>query len=200
MATTAALTSKAIRTILKRVFPQTKFTVKCSNFAGGNSVHVKYADSIPERFVSDIVKQFEYGSFNGMIDLYEFTNCRDDIPQVKYVSTDRDVSIEFARAILEYIKAERYSDFPEDAQVYDEGYWWSVKAGSCPAGYLPKYNNIGLSSCVRNYATYFTFTDGKLELFPQSTPRLTTQLNHSCNCLSEVNVFGGKALAEVSND
>ena len=187
MVSSAALTAKAIRLVLKTVFPKQKFSVKSETFAGGNSVRVKYTDYVPEKFVSDIVEHFKYGSFDGMYDLYEFTNCRDDIPQVKYVSIDRELSLEFARTILDKIKSENYEFFPKDAEIVDEGTWWIVKSPSCPTGQI----NVGgyyasLNNSVYNYSTYFAFIDGQPIQFPDTRPRVTSQMNNGCECFTSM--------------
>lgn len=187
MVSSAALTAKAIRLVLKTAFPKQKFSVKSETFAGGNSVHVKYTDYVPEQFVYDIVRHFKYGSFDGMYDLYEFTNCRDDIPQAKYVSVDRDISLEFARAILDLIKSKNYTFFPDNAELIDEGTWWTVKSPDCPHGQM----NIGgyyasLNQSVRNYSTYFAFIDGELKPFPDSKPSITSQMNNGCECFTSM--------------
>ncbi len=64
-----------------------KATVRSSSFAGGTSVDVTVSNLAPwvRREVEAFVGQFEYGHFDGMYDIYEYSNCRDDIPQVKFV-------------------------------------------------------------------------------------------------------------------
>lgn len=91
---TAANCATAIREELKIKFPGTKFSVRCSNFAGGNSVHVDYVDGPTTGRVEEVINKYQYGSFNGMQDIYEYTNTREDIPQAKYVSANRSKSAE----------------------------------------------------------------------------------------------------------
>jgi hypothetical protein len=90
--TTAAQTAKAIRTELKEKFPGTKFSVTSSNFAGGNSVDISWTDGPTRDTVEAVTKKYQYGNFNGMIDLYEYSNSREDIPQAKYVQAARHYS------------------------------------------------------------------------------------------------------------
>jgi hypothetical protein len=96
---TAANCSAAIKEELKKVFPGVKFNVTSSNFSGGNSVDVRWNDGPTEDQVNSIIKKYQYGSFNGMEDIYEYSNTREDIPQAKYVHGQRSMSEE-TRAIL----------------------------------------------------------------------------------------------------
>lgn len=83
--TQAAVCASAIRKELKSIFPQIKFKIKSENYAGGDSVHISWWDKPITKEVNNIVKKYQYGNFNGMIDLYEYDNDRTDIPQVRYV-------------------------------------------------------------------------------------------------------------------
>lgn len=109
MSSTHAETAKAIRKELKANFPNTKFKVTSSIFAGGNAVHIDWTDGEPIKEVERITNKYQYGSFDGMIDLYEYTNSREDIPQVKYVQCQRTLSEE---KIKEF-KAEYNNNYSE---------------------------------------------------------------------------------------
>jgi hypothetical protein len=88
----AAQTATAIRRELKTAFPLTKFRVTSDNFSGGNAVRINWVDGPTYDEVSRLTVKYEYGRFDGMWDLYEYTNVRDDIPQVKYVTHHRQMS------------------------------------------------------------------------------------------------------------
>ena len=90
--TTHAATAKAIRQELKSIFPTVKFSVTSESFSMGNAVRIGWEDGATVEQVDSIVKKYQYGSFNGMEDLYEIDNNNDDIPQVKYVQTSRNFS------------------------------------------------------------------------------------------------------------
>ena len=90
--TTNALAAKMIRQTLARVFPGVSFTATSKSYSGGNSVSVKWTDGPTESMVSTVVARFQMGSFDGMQDLYEYTNRRDDLPQVRWVHTSRSYS------------------------------------------------------------------------------------------------------------
>ena len=135
MRTEAAKTASEIRKELKAAFPGVNFSVKSQTFSGGNSVDIKWADGPTRDKVTDITAKYQYGHFNGMEDCYEYTNRRDDIPQAKYVSTQRDMS-ERTKEFLQKWADERFSattfrsdwDFGrfKNEQVYEEFCKWHM--------------------------------------------------------------------------
>lgn len=123
-----AAAAKAIRRDLKAAFPTVAFRVRSSSFAGGNAVDIDWVDGPTTRQVDRIVAAYEYGSFDGMRDLYEVTNSRDDVPQVKYVQTQRRFSAATKRAGIEHLNAiygwtldaEPVPGYPEEVRVRPE--------------------------------------------------------------------------------
>lgn len=87
-----AAAAAAIKAELTSLYPHIKFSVKSDSFSMGNSVHVNWTDGPTDSEVNDVIKKYQYGNFNGMEDIYENTNSRDDIPQSKYVSGSRTQS------------------------------------------------------------------------------------------------------------
>jgi len=87
-----ARTAQAVRKELKQAFPDIAFRVRSESFSMGDAVRVDYTDGVPDSDVRKIIAKYEYGQFNGMIDLYEMTNMRHDIPQVKYLTVNREIS------------------------------------------------------------------------------------------------------------
>ena len=79
----------AIKQELNAAFPNIKFSCKSDSFSMGDSVHISWTDGPTVRQVEEISQKYQYGHFNGMEDIYESTNRRDDIPQAKYVSESR---------------------------------------------------------------------------------------------------------------
>ena len=88
-----AQAAKQIKTILKKAFPKTKFRVVSDSFAGGDSVNIRWEDGPTDDAVRELTHQYQEGHFNGMEDIYEYSNDRDDIPQAKYVLRQRDLSV-----------------------------------------------------------------------------------------------------------
>jgi hypothetical protein len=62
------------------------------NFSMGCSVTIKVLNGSDEALnqLKEYSYQFEYGKFDGMTDMYEITNNRDDIPQTKYLFINDD--------------------------------------------------------------------------------------------------------------
>lgn len=82
----------AIKAELTALYPGIKFSCTSDSFSMGDSVHVKWTDGPTDEEVNNVIKKYQYGSFDGMTDMYEYTNSREDIPQSKYVSASRTQS------------------------------------------------------------------------------------------------------------
>ena len=91
--------------------------VRANSYSGGSSVNVYVEDLPPEqyRMLSDYAQQFQYGHFDGMIDLYEYSNNRDDIPQVRFVFVNNRMSDAMEQKIWDFLR-NRYSGM-ENAPV-----------------------------------------------------------------------------------
>jgi len=87
-----AQAAAVIRRTLKAAYPYTTFRVRSKSFSMGNDVRVDWIDGPTTAQVDRRIGQHEMGHFDGMIDLYEYSNVRDDIPQAKYVMTHRGYS------------------------------------------------------------------------------------------------------------
>ena len=87
------LTEQAqVAKILKQKAKELGLKVKASSksYAGGDSVTIKVLSGTDDSYakLKEYSRQYQYGNFNGMIDLYEMSNVRDDIPQTKYLFVD----------------------------------------------------------------------------------------------------------------
>lgn len=98
MSTTHAAAAKAIRQDLKKAFPSVTFKVTGKAFSMGDAVDVRWVDGPTSDDVNALIRKYRYGHFDGSIDCYEMSNKRRDIPQVKYVQTDRLTSEEVIAA------------------------------------------------------------------------------------------------------
>jgi len=111
--TESAQAAKMIRKELKEKFPTIKFRVRSENYAGGDAVNIYYQNGVPQEKVEEITKKYQYGSFNGMIDMYENTNRR-DFPQAKFVFTNRELTEEVKEELkiylMKYWQLEEWSD------------------------------------------------------------------------------------------
>lgn len=84
-----AQAAKLIRKELKAAFPGIKFSVTSQGFSMGNCVDISWTDGPTEDEVHKISDKYEKGQYNGMDDIYEYSNRRDDIPQTKYILVNR---------------------------------------------------------------------------------------------------------------
>ena len=123
MKTASAMASSLIKKELRKAFPKTKFSVRSDNFANGSSVDISWTDGPTTNQVDKISKKYQYGHFDGMIDMYEYSNNREDIPQAKWVQTSRDLSNEM-RLQASKIAKNHYADLeniPAPETVEDLG-------------------------------------------------------------------------------
>lgn len=109
----------AIRKELKQTFPGTKFSVVTRR---GGAIDIEWVDGVHDSLVEKVVSKYEYGSFNGMTDCYEYSNSRSDIPQVKYVFTKRIISYEKCLSYLGDINKKFRLDITISKLDYNGGY------------------------------------------------------------------------------
>jgi hypothetical protein len=110
-----AAVALAIRKHIKTVGIKGKVTSQ--SYAGGNSVRVAVDDLTPTtaRVLEDFAGQYQYGHFDGMVDLYEYSNNRADIPQVKFVFVNNRASEEMRQRVWDWVRS--YFVGFEDAPV-----------------------------------------------------------------------------------
>ena len=83
--------------------------VKCKarseSYSMGSSVSWRVDDLHPDIFqkIDEFAKDHVYGHFNGMEDIYESSNSRDDIPQVKYIFSNNDFSDEIKEKAFQWL-------------------------------------------------------------------------------------------------
>lgn len=111
--TTQAKAAKQLKKELKKEFPGVKFSVKSESFSGGDAVRVSYTDGPTTKEVKAIADKYQYGSFDGMRDIYEMTNTDENLPQVKYVTINRSWSDETKEKLFNKI----IEDFGLDADT-----------------------------------------------------------------------------------
>lgn len=120
--TDAAKVSSEIRKILKIAFPNIKFSVKSSTYSGGDSVRVSWENGPTVKQVEQYTKDFEYGKFNSMSDIYENTNTNKNIPQVKYLFLDREMSKNLAAFLRKEIEKKydfsKIDEFEREREIY----------------------------------------------------------------------------------
>lgn len=65
---------------------------RSSSFAGGDSVSLRFDSGSDDavKQLEDYSSQFKQGHFDGMNDIYEYSNSRDDVPQTKWLRLNDD--------------------------------------------------------------------------------------------------------------
>jgi hypothetical protein len=124
MKSTVSKAAQLIRKDLKAAFPTVKFSVTSKNYTGGDSIRVSYIDGPKIDEIREVVNKYELGHFNGMEDIYEYSNKNPKIPQTKHVFVDRDMS-DKTRAALARIVEERYSGI--DGEIDDNKYYEKMR-------------------------------------------------------------------------
>ncbi len=61
--------SKEVRKVLKKAFPDTKFSVRSEIYSGGSSIDVRWTNGASEDKVEQVIGQYHGSDFDGMIDL-----------------------------------------------------------------------------------------------------------------------------------
>lgn len=122
-----AAAAQAIRQDLKKAFPGVKFQVRSRSFSMGSSVDVGWTDGPTRSEVDRIIGRYQYGHFDGRQDLYENSNMRDDLPQVKHVLGQRSMSDQVRAELLSYV-AERFVGAEDSESVTENAgpvlRWW----------------------------------------------------------------------------
>ena len=76
------------------------------SYSMGSSIRVRTTDATKcqQKQISKYCAQYQYGHFDGMQDMYESNNRRDDLPQVKYVFCEFDFSADITQAAYEWAR------------------------------------------------------------------------------------------------
>ena len=122
MKTAVAICAKAVKAELTKIYPAIKFEVRSENFSMGNAVRINYTDGPTINEIEKTTNKYQYGHFNGMEDIYENSNRRDDLPQAKYVSVSRSMSETTKQTLIEKLskiwQGFGYDSYVESAGLY----------------------------------------------------------------------------------
>ena len=114
--------AKNIRIELKAKFAGVKFSVRSERYSGGDSINVGWTDGPTAKAVDEIIKKYQGGSFNGMIDLYEYnsdSSFNKRHGDAKYIFSNRDYSDALVEKVIVELKREYVSN---DCQVTVENF------------------------------------------------------------------------------
>jgi hypothetical protein len=128
--TEAALVANLIKKELKAKWPNVKFSVRSSVFAGGDSVDVHYVmedETYPiEKDVQNVVGKYQAGHFNGMEDIYEYNEGMTG-PSVKYAFAQADTKKLAEKHLPDFLKHWGLSTF-EDKEIMAKLGCWKEQA------------------------------------------------------------------------
>ena len=99
-----------------------KARVTSQTYSGGNSVHIAFEDLKPSVFdsIESFCNQFQYGSFDGMTDSYNYDNRNDELPQVRFVTATNTPSDTMREMIYTFLRT-TYAGGEELPATYLEG-------------------------------------------------------------------------------
>lgn len=112
-----------LKELLRRTFPGIQFSVKSESFSMGDSVSCRWSMGPTDKEVNAIAKQFQYGSFDGMQDMYVSDSSVERkahaivLGESKYVNTDREIPMKWYNVVRDSIMAE--NNLPEGDKYYD---------------------------------------------------------------------------------
>lgn len=95
-------------------------SVRSDNYSMGNSVNVRVTNQPPEA-IEDMKSEFskyQSGHFDGMTDMYEYSNSRNDVPQTKYLFVENEITDDMYQKVWEFLCAK----YPANAKGLPESY------------------------------------------------------------------------------
>jgi hypothetical protein len=99
-----------------------KARVRASSYSMGSSVTVTILEDVlpaTADVIRGYVNQFQYGSFDGMTDSYDYDNRREDLPQVKFTFVELERSDEIKAEAREYLShIDGLSDYEREDYVH----------------------------------------------------------------------------------
>ena len=98
-----AAAAKQIRAFVKKLGLKASVRGEAASMTDSVRVVLKNATPAQIQKVKDFANQYQYGHFDGMTDYYEYSNSREDIPQVKFVFVRSDYSDDMKQKALDAI-------------------------------------------------------------------------------------------------
>lgn len=167
-------TTALIKKMMKERF-NIKISVQSESYSGGSSLNVKYNLGPDDKVIESVLKNLQYGNFNGMEDIYEMNDEKTGIvydgyqlDDFKFVFVRQEMSKEFkykmAEAIDSKIKFENL-ELTADLHTYQ------------PNSSFRSYNDMMFQQLGQtNFATQnedeIVFVDAKYEDTPQEYNRI----------------------------
>lgn len=115
----AAESAKIIRKVLKKEYPNTKFSVRISRYSGGSSIYVRWTDGAAYKDVKNTLNPFFGKRFDGMTDMEEYIYAEwegEEICFGQYLNLDRDTSRAFIDRVYAYCQ-DRFTNLAERVKI-----------------------------------------------------------------------------------
>ena len=129
-------TAKRIKKELKAAFPGTEWSVRTAH---GSTINIHWTDGPTTEMVDGMVGKYEHGYFDGMDDMYHYTDSliEDGVKwSVKYVFTNRHQSPAaeaiFGKLIREYGNLESKPEDEINHRAYREWIKWDATTDALP--------------------------------------------------------------------
>lgn len=102
----AAIAAAALKKEIKAAFPGVKFSCRSSVYSGGDSIRVEMVDQPKETFeaINALAAKYQEGKFDGMNDIYEYTNIIPGQAQAKYVFVTNEMSPELKQEVYSQVR------------------------------------------------------------------------------------------------
>jgi hypothetical protein len=159
-ASSHAAASAAIKEELTKAFPGIKFSCKSESFSMGDAARIEWTDGPSPKDVEAITGKYQAGHFDGMTDMYEYSNRDSNLPQVKYVTERRNITEEFKKLVTDQLvelmgdtSAHHYEERPEGI-AYQLFSATSLPAGAIVTGV--ERSGITCGRLVEFYKIVFT--------------------------------------------
>ena len=111
--------ANVVKQYVKKKYPNVVVSSSSSSFSMGNSVDIylsdEYGNGVDESIVKDVDRfgsQFEYGKFNGMYDIYEYTNDG--------VNSDNGTQIEAGVKYLHVQNRPKFCSLPDVVRMLND--------------------------------------------------------------------------------
>jgi hypothetical protein len=155
-----AAAAAAIKEELIKAFPGIKFSCKSESFSMGDAVRIGWTNGPSTKDVEAISGKYQMGHFNGMEDMYEYSNRDSNLPQAKYVTAGRSITPEFQKLVTEQLTALMGDTEHHHYEERPEGITYQLfSATSLPAGAIVtgvERSGITCGRLVEFYKIVFT--------------------------------------------
>lgn len=122
----AAQAAKLLKAEIKAAYPELTVSVKSQVYSMGCSVNVTFTDQRPEvrDAIAALAGKYQYGHYDGMNDIYEYSNTIDGLPQAKHVFVDNVLSADLRETIrLFVIELFQAGDYAVSPHQIDTTIW-----------------------------------------------------------------------------